>query len=167
MHAVLQAKMPRWLACTSSSIIIQQESNKPINQSIGSCCVLPTRTYGRRLARTRARGVLVATVPRPQHANAMQQILVLRIECFSVNFCGLWFNSLYRSTSRGTNTYIPFCKVEGFKLLYPRRHRREGRSPGQGFTASLLLSCMLTQLVFFGSCCMPTVIVNYSLQSKT
>ena len=65
------------------------------------------------------------------------------------------------------NTYIPFCKVEGFEQLYPRRHRREGRSPGQGFTASLLLSCMLTQLVFFGSCCMPTVIVNYSLQSKT
>ena len=63
----------------------------------------------------------------------------------------LWFSSISRSTSRGTNTYIPFCKVEGFKLLYPRRHRREGRSPR---LYCLLVYCMLKQLVCFASCCM-------------
>ena len=136
MHAVLQAKMPRWLACTSSSIIIQQESNKPINQLARAVFSRHARMADGSHARARATFLLLQC-PRPQHANAMQQILVLRIECFSVNFCGLWFNSIYRSTSRGTIRTSPFVKLKASSNCI--HVGTDGRDDPQG--RALLLVC--------------------------
>ena len=165
MHAVLQAKMPRWLACTSSSIIIQQESNKPINQLVRAVFSRHARMADGSHARARAAFLLLQCPAAACKCNAADPCPSDRVFLCQLLWTVVQFHLQVDLTR--DNTYIPFCKVEGFEQLYPRRHRREGRSPGQGFTASLLLSCMLTQLVFFGSCCMPTVIVNYSLQSKT